>query len=62
MMPIGAALGGATVTIVSQITDRQMALRTAFFFDAAIYAGLFVIGRSKLTTAKLEAARAAATA
>ncbi|HSB86842.1 MAG TPA: MFS transporter [Ilumatobacteraceae bacterium] len=62
MMPIGAALGGATVTVVSEIADRRIALRSAFFFDAAIYACLFVIGRSRLTTAKLEAARAAATA
>jgi len=57
MMPIGAALGGITVTVVSHLANRHLALRSAFFFDAAIYACLFVIGRSKLTTAKLEAAR-----
>ena len=57
MMPIGAALGGITVTVVSHIANRRIALRSAFFFDAFIYACLFVIGRSKLTTAKLEAAR-----
>jgi MFS family permease len=62
MMPIGAALGGVTVTVVSHWVNRPFALRSAFFVDAAIYAVLFVIGRSKLTTAKLEAARAAATA
>src|SRR4029079_7238341 len=59
MMPIGAALGGITVTVVSPLANRHLALRSAFFFDAAIYACLFVIGRSKLTTAKLEAARSA---
>jgi MFS family permease len=58
MMPIGAAIGGVTVTVVSHLADRQVALRSAFFVDAAIYACLFIIGRSKLTTAKLEAARA----
>jgi MFS family permease len=57
MMPIGAALGGITVTVVSHLANRRVALRSAFFLDAAIYACLFVIGRSKLTTAKLEAAR-----
>ena len=57
MMPIGAALGGITVTVVSHLANRRIALRSAFLLDAAIYASLFVIGRSKLTTAKLEAAR-----
>jgi len=58
MMPIGAAIGGVTVAVVSQMANREFALRSAFFLDAAIYACLFVAGRSKLTTAKLEAARA----
>ena len=59
MMPIGAALGGITVTVVSHLANRRIALRSAFFLDAAIYACLFIIGRRKLTTAKLEAARSA---
>ncbi len=59
MMPIGAAIGGVTVTVVSHLANRRMALRSAFFVDSAIYLCLFIIGRSKLTTAKLEAARAA---
>jgi MFS family permease len=59
MMPIGAALGGITVTVVSHLANRRIALRSAFFLDAAIYACLFFVGRSKLTTAKLEAARSA---
>jgi Na+/melibiose symporter-like transporter len=58
MMPIGAAIGGITVTVVSQVASREFALRSAFFLDAAIYACLFIAGRSKLTTAKIEAARA----
>ena len=58
MMPIGAALGGVTVTVVSHLVDRRFALRSAFFLDATIYACLFIIGRRRLTTAKLEAARA----
>jgi MFS family permease len=59
MMPIGALIGGTTVAVVSQIADRRIALRSAFLLDAAIYACLFIVGRSKLTTAKLEAARTA---
>ena len=59
MMPIGAALGGVTVTVVSHLANRRIALRSAFFVDAAIYLCLFIIGRSRLTTAKLEAARTA---
>jgi MFS family permease len=62
MMPLGAALGGATVAVVSHVASRHIALRCAFFFDAAIYASLFVVGRAKLTTARLEAARAAGAA
>ncbi|MEY2446314.1 MAG: hypothetical protein QOE00_2894 [Ilumatobacteraceae bacterium] len=58
MMPIGAALGGVTVTVVSHLANRRIALRSAFFLDAAIYACLFIVGRRRLTTAKLEAARA----
>jgi MFS family permease len=57
MMPIGAALGGVTVTVVTHLANRRIALRSAFFLEAAIYACLFVVGRRKLTTAKLEAAR-----
>ena len=59
MMPIGAALGGVTVTVVSHLANRRLALRSAFFLESAIYACLFVAGRRRLTTAKLEAARAA---
>jgi MFS family permease len=59
MMPIGAAIGGGTVAIVSQFADRRTALRSAFLLDGAIYLCLFIVGRSKLTTAKLEAARSA---
>jgi MFS family permease len=62
MMPLGAALGGATVTIVSHLASRRTALRSAFLLDGFIYLCLFVAGRRKLTTAKLEAARNAATA
>jgi MFS family permease len=61
MMPIGAALGGVTVVVVGAFVDRDWALRATWFVNGAIYLGLFVIGRAKLTTEKIEAARAAGT-
>jgi len=60
MMPIGAALGGLTVTVAERFTDRALSLRIAFFLEAAIMAVTFVVGRPRLTTERLEAARAAA--
>lgn len=60
MMPIGAAIGGITVAVVSALADRDWALRATWFLNAAIHVALFVLGRAKLTTAHLEAARAAA--
>jgi MFS family permease len=57
MMPIGAALGGLVVAIGGHLTTRNWALRSVWFVYAAIYLVLFVVGRSKLTTAKIEVAR-----
>ena len=62
MMPIGAAFGGVLVWLMERQFDRDLALRSTWFAAAAVYAGLFVFGRAKLTTDKIEAARAAATA
>jgi MFS family permease len=60
MMPIGAALGGSIVWLVDRFVSRGWGLRSVYFVDAAIHIALFVVGASKLTTAKIEAARAAA--
>lgn len=62
MIPIGAALGGAIVWVLERQVDREFALRSTWFAQAAIIAACFVFGRAKLTTEKMEAARAAATA
>ena len=62
MMPIGAAIGGVIVWVVERQVDRDWALRSTWFAQAAIIAACFVFGRAKLTTEKMEAARAAATA
>lgn len=61
MMPIGAALGGLVVAGASLWVDRDWALRATWFVNAAIYLGLFIVGRARLTTERIEAARAAAT-
>ena len=58
MMPIGAASGGILVLVVERTANRDLALRSTWFAGALVYAALFVVGRSKLTTAKIEAARA----
>ncbi len=62
MMPIGSAIGGAWVWVMQGWFDRDVALRSAYFLVGAIHIALFVFGRSKLTTEKIEAARSAATA
>jgi MFS family permease len=59
MMPVGAALGGVVVLVVDAFASRDVALRATWFANGVIHVGLFVFGRAKLTTAKIEAARAA---
>jgi MFS family permease len=60
MMPVGIFLGGAVVTAASVFVDRGTALRWPFFVVAAAFAMLLVYAMPRLTTAKIEAARAAA--
>ena len=62
MMPIGAAVGGVLVWVLEPSAGREWALRSTWLAQAVIYLGLYLFGRAKLTTAKLEAARQAATA
>jgi MFS family permease len=61
MMPIGAAAGGVLVFVVERTANRDLALRSTWFAGALVYGSLFVVGRSKLTTQKIETARAEAT-
>jgi MFS family permease len=61
MMPVGAAAGGLIVAAVGLVADRDVALRATWFANAAVHLGLFLFGRSRLTTAKIDAARTAAT-
>lgn len=60
MMPLGAVIGGAMVQVFELFMDREMALRMPFLVAAAIYVVVFVVAAPKLTTAKIEAARAEA--
>jgi MFS family permease len=60
MMPIGATVGGLTVWVLEQSMSREWALRSTWFAQAIVYAGLFAFGRAKLTTNKIERARAEA--
>jgi MFS family permease len=60
MMPIGAALGGLVVSVAGHVVSHGAALRSVWFAEAAVMAVLFVVGRPALTTAKIDAARAAA--
>jgi MFS family permease len=62
MMPVGALFGGVLVSVAGRFVGHEMALRTVWFADGAIYAVLFFVGRKLLTTERLEAARAAGVA
>lgn len=58
MMPIGLAIGGLLVTGSEAAMSRELALRMPWFVVAASWLLLFVYAAPKLTTEKLETARA----
>ncbi len=59
MMPIGSAVGGVLVSVSEDVfNDRIFALRMPWFVQAGAYLLLFFYAAPRLTTAKLEAARA----
>lgn len=60
MMPIGAALGGAVVSVVDLSASHETALRSVWFAETVVMALLFVFGAPALTTARIERARAGA--
>lgn len=61
MIPIGSAIGGVWVWVLERTVDREFALRSTWYLVGVIHILLFVFARAKLTTEKMEAARAAAT-
>lgn len=58
MIPIGSLIGGAMVVGVDAVASREMALRFPWFAAAALHVVLFVYAAPKLTTARIEGARA----
>ena len=61
MMPIGSLLGGVIVAVFTPLVGRADALRWPFFAVAIINAVLLVYAFPRLTTEKIESARAGAT-
>jgi MFS family permease len=59
MMPIGSLLGGAMVALADTVTSRELALRLPYVITLIGNLALLVFGSAKLTTAKIDAARAA---
>ncbi len=57
-MPIGTLVGGVLVTALESFTTREWALRAPYFLAAALGFILFLIAAPKLTTEKIERARA----
>lgn len=62
MMPIGSLLGGLVVVTSETLVSREMALRLPWLIGAGLQVLLLVFAAPKLTTQRIEAARAAATA
>ena len=60
MMPIGIFLGGWLVAGVSAVTERSAGLRSPYLAAALIHLFILVYAVPRLTTARLEAARAEA--
>jgi len=60
MMPVGSVIGGIIVAVTEVSADRELALRMPFYVAGALHVALFAFAAPKLTTAKIEAARAEA--
>ena len=62
MMPIGSLVGGAVVAAGTSWVSRSQGLRWPFFVVAAGHVALLIYALPRLTTAKIETARADALA
>lgn len=62
MMPIGTAVGGLAVVLAEPLWGRETALRTPWFLSAAIGVATAAYAIPRLTTERMDAARAAAVA
>lgn len=56
-IPIGTFIGGALVSILENVTSRELALRAPYFLAASLGFILFLFAAPKLTTEKIERAR-----
>ena len=59
VMPIGAIVGGVIVVVTERVADRELALRVPWIISGATMIGLLVYATPRLTTRRLDAARAA---
>ena len=59
MIPVGAAIGGVIVAVVAVFGDRELALRVPWIVAGGIDVALLVYAAPRLTTGRMEAARAA---
>ena len=59
MVPVGAAIGGVIVAVVAAFGDREFALRVPWIVAGGIDVALLVYAAPRLTTGRMEAARAA---
>ena len=59
VMPIGAIVGGVIVVVTERVADRELALRLPWIISGATMIGLLVYATPRLTTRRLDAARAA---
>lgn len=58
MIPIGSAIGGAIVALATPIVGRSMALRWPYFIVVVAYVLLLFYALPRLTTERMDAARA----
>ena len=56
-MPIGTLIGGALVSLMEGIANREFALRTPYFAALLLGIIIFIFAAPRLTTEKIEAAR-----
>lgn len=59
-MPIGTLLGGGLVAVVEQLVDRPSGLRSPFAAAAVLHVALTIVLLPRLTSARIAAARTAA--
>jgi len=61
MIPIGSLVGGLIVAITDAVAGRELALRMPWFIAAGGQLAVFVYAAPRLTTGRMDSARAAAT-